>query len=93
MGRGAVIELDATTEDDYWVYANNKLIARGEVMVLGENLGVSITENVSNLKIDWRPLPTEPCAQASMCVGLLSRAIRKTRAGPHMRRPKAARSE
>jgi len=47
MGRGAVIELDATTEDDCWVYANNKLIARGEVMVLGENLGVSITENVS----------------------------------------------
>jgi flagellar motor switch protein FliN/FliY len=47
MGRGAVIELDATTEDDCWVFANNKLIARGEVMVLGENLGVSITENVS----------------------------------------------
>ena len=47
MGRGAVIELDATTEDDCWVYANNKLIARGEVMVLGENLGVSITENVT----------------------------------------------
>ena len=47
MGRGAVIELDATTEDDCWVYANNKLIARGEVMVVGENLGVSITENVT----------------------------------------------
>ena len=47
MGRGAVIELDATTEDDAWVYANNKLIARGEVMVVGENLGVSITENVT----------------------------------------------
>ena len=47
MGRGAVIELDATTEDDAWVYANNKLIARGEVMVVGENLGVSITEIVT----------------------------------------------
>ena len=47
MGRGAVIELDATTDDDAWIYANNKLIARGEVMVLGENLGVSITENVT----------------------------------------------
>jgi flagellar motor switch protein FliN/FliY len=47
MGRGAVIELDATTEDDCWVYANNRLIARGEVMVVGENLGVSITENVT----------------------------------------------
>ena len=48
MGRGAVIELDATTECDAWVYANNKLIARGEVMVVGENLGVSITENVTS---------------------------------------------
>ena len=47
MGRGAVIELDATTEDDAWVYANNKLIARDEVMVVGENLGVSITEIVT----------------------------------------------
>ena len=48
MGRGAVIELDATTEDDAWIYANNKLIARGEVMIVGENLGVSITEKVSS---------------------------------------------
>ncbi len=48
MGRGAVIELDAITEDDAWVYANNKLIARGEVMVVEENLGISITENVTS---------------------------------------------
>tara|TARA_B100000029_G_scaffold141135_1_gene136344 strand:- start:805 stop:984 length:180 start_codon:yes stop_codon:yes gene_type:complete len=48
MGRGAVIELYAITEDDAWVYANNKLIARGEVMVVEENLGISITENVTS---------------------------------------------
>ena len=48
MGRGAVIELDAITEDDAWVYANNKLIALGEVMVVGENLGISITETVTS---------------------------------------------
>ncbi|MFP6704913.1 MAG: FliM/FliN family flagellar motor switch protein [Alphaproteobacteria bacterium] len=29
MGRGAVIELDATMEDYVWILANNKLIARG----------------------------------------------------------------
>ena len=46
MGRGAVIELDATVEDDAWVYANNRLIARGTVMVSGENVAVSITEKV-----------------------------------------------
>ena len=47
MVEGAVIKLDATTEGDFWIYANNKLIARGEVVVVGENLGVFITENVS----------------------------------------------
>lgn len=46
MGRGAVIELDATVEDDAWIYANNRLIARGMVMVSGENVAVSITEKV-----------------------------------------------
>ena len=46
MGRGAVIELDATVDDDAWVYANNRLIARGMVMVSGENVAVSITEKM-----------------------------------------------
>ena len=46
MGRGTVIELDATVEDDAWVYANNRLIARGMVMVSGENVAVSITEKM-----------------------------------------------
>lgn len=46
MGRGAVIELDASVEDYAWVYANNRLIARGEVVVSGENVAVSITEAV-----------------------------------------------
>ena len=46
MGRGAVIELDASVEDHVWVYANNRLIARGEIMVNGENVAVQITETV-----------------------------------------------
>ncbi|MBT3703742.1 MAG: flagellar motor switch protein FliN [Alphaproteobacteria bacterium] len=46
MGRGAVIELDATVDDDAWVYANNRLIARGMVMVSSENVAVSITEKM-----------------------------------------------
>ncbi len=47
MGRGAVIELDATTEDYVWILANNKLIARGEIMVNGENVAVQITETIN----------------------------------------------
>lgn len=47
MGRGAVIELDAGVEDHVWIYANNRLIARGEIMVNGENVAVQITETMN----------------------------------------------
>ena len=46
MGRSAVIELDATTEDYVWIRANNRLIARGEIMVNGENVAAQVTETV-----------------------------------------------
>ncbi len=46
MGRGAVIELDASVDDAVWIYANNYLIARGQVMVSGENVAVTITEDL-----------------------------------------------
>ena len=46
MGRGAVIELDAATEDYVWILANSKLIARGEIMVNGENVAVQVTETI-----------------------------------------------
>jgi flagellar motor switch protein FliN/FliY len=46
MGRGAVIELDATVDSDVGIFANNRLISRGDVMVAGENIAVSITENI-----------------------------------------------
>ena len=48
MGRGAVIELDTLVDDPVLIYANNRLIARGEIMVSGENVAVTITENVSD---------------------------------------------
>ncbi len=44
MGRGAVIELDAGENDEVWLLANNQPIARGEIMVQGDHVGVSITE-------------------------------------------------
>ena len=46
MGRGAVIELDAGVDDHAYIFANKKLIARGEVVVAGENVAVSITDLV-----------------------------------------------
>jgi flagellar motor switch protein FliN/FliY len=46
MGRGAVIELEANLDDHAWIYANNRLIARGEVVISGENVAVSITDTL-----------------------------------------------
>ena len=46
MGRGAVIELEATVEDDAWIYANNRLIARGEAVIVGDHIAVSITDTM-----------------------------------------------
>ncbi len=41
MGRGAVIELDTTENDPLRVYANNTLVARGEVKVEDGQLSAS----------------------------------------------------
>lgn len=50
MGRGAVIELDAGADDDAVVLANNKPIAYGEIIIVDDNIGISITDNAkSNL--------------------------------------------
>ncbi len=46
MGRGAVIELDTTVNDPVSIYANEQLVARGEVMVVENHIGVTITDTV-----------------------------------------------
>jgi flagellar motor switch protein FliN/FliY len=46
MGRGAVIELDANQSDEVWVLANGVPIARGEIMIQGDRIAVTITEEV-----------------------------------------------
>ncbi|MBD8875407.1 FliM/FliN family flagellar motor switch protein [Roseibium polysiphoniae] len=44
MGRGAVIDLDVNEDDDVEIYANSTLVARGQVVLLGERIGISVTE-------------------------------------------------
>ncbi|MBO0344779.1 FliM/FliN family flagellar motor switch protein [Roseibium limicola] len=58
MGRGAVIDLDVSEDDDVLVYANKTLVARGQVVLLGERIGISITE-VMLRSPDVRPMRTE----------------------------------
>ena len=47
LGRGAVVELDRKLGDAIDIYVNNRLVARGEVvMVDDQRLGVTMTEIV-----------------------------------------------
>jgi flagellar motor switch protein FliN/FliY len=46
LGRGAVVELDSKVGDPVEIYVNDRLIARGEVLVLDDRLGISMTEIV-----------------------------------------------
>jgi flagellar motor switch protein FliN/FliY len=46
MGRGAVIELDAGADDDAVVLANNKPIAYGGIIIVDDNIGISITDSI-----------------------------------------------
>jgi flagellar motor switch protein FliN/FliY len=50
MGRGAVIELDAQQDEEIWVLANNIPIARGEIVVQGDKIAVSITDKIRNFE-------------------------------------------
>ncbi|HJP54801.1 MAG: flagellar motor switch protein FliN [Rhodospirillales bacterium] len=44
LGRGAVVELDRRVGDSIELRAENQLVARGEVVVIEDRLGITITE-------------------------------------------------
>jgi len=44
MGRGAVIELDSHQEDPVLILANDRPVAKGEIIIHGDKIGVSITD-------------------------------------------------
>ncbi len=46
LGEGSIIELDKVVGEPVEIYANKKLIARGEVVVIDEDFGVRVTEIV-----------------------------------------------
>ena len=48
MGRGAVIALDRSPNDPIDIRANNHLIARGDIVIVEDKIGVCITENVAD---------------------------------------------
>jgi flagellar motor switch protein FliN/FliY len=44
MGRGAVIELDSRQDEPVTVLANNKAVAKGEIVIEGDRIAVSVIE-------------------------------------------------
>ena len=48
MGRGAVIELDSRQDDPVTVLANDKPVARGEIQIHGDKIGVAVVELLSS---------------------------------------------
>lgn len=50
LGEGSVVELDKLAGDPVDVYVNNRLIARGEVLVLNDNFCIRISEIVADLE-------------------------------------------
>jgi flagellar motor switch protein FliN/FliY len=50
LGRGAVVELDQKTNQPVEIYANDILVARGEVVITeGDRIGVTLTELVKSI--------------------------------------------
>lgn len=48
LGRGAVVELDRKVGEAIDIYVNNRLVARGEVVVVDDKLGVTMTEIIKS---------------------------------------------
>ncbi|MCZ6453377.1 MAG: flagellar motor switch protein FliN [Alphaproteobacteria bacterium] len=48
LGRGAVVELDRKVGEAIDIYVNDRLVARGEVVVVNERLGVTMTEIIKS---------------------------------------------
>lgn len=48
LNRGSVLELDRKVGEAIDIYVNNRLVARGEVVVVDERLGVTMTEIIKD---------------------------------------------
>lgn len=51
LGKGAVVELDRKVGEAIDIFVNNRLVARGEVVVLDDRLGITMTEIIKTDRI------------------------------------------
>jgi flagellar motor switch protein FliN/FliY len=50
LGKGAVIELERSVGEPIDVYVNNKRVAKGEIVIVDEKIGVTLTEVIISEK-------------------------------------------
>ena len=50
LGQGSIIPLSKPVGDPLEIYINNKLIAKGEVVVVDEKFGIRVTDIISPLE-------------------------------------------
>lgn len=50
LGQGTVLELDRKVGEAIDIYVNNRLVARGEVVLVEDRLGVTMTEIIKSDK-------------------------------------------
>ena len=48
LGQGSVLELDRKVGEAIDIYVNNRLVARGEVVIVDDRLGVPMTEIIKD---------------------------------------------
>ncbi|MEM7620566.1 MAG: FliM/FliN family flagellar motor switch protein [Pseudomonadota bacterium] len=53
MGRGAVIELETLDNDEVEIQANNIAIAKADVIVQGDRIGIQITEKLKAAEVSY----------------------------------------
>ncbi len=51
LGRGAVVELDRRVGEAVDIYVNDRLVARGEVVIMEDRLGVTMTEIIKSDRV------------------------------------------
>ncbi len=47
LGQGSILELDKPAGEPLEILVNNRLVARGEVVVINERFGIRLTEVIS----------------------------------------------
>jgi flagellar motor switch protein FliN/FliY len=50
LGKGAVIELDRNVGEAIDIYVNNHLVAKGEVVIIENRIGITLTELIKSEK-------------------------------------------